>query len=128
MKPKSPHSIVLMSVNSEKPAMSNHEVKRTDEIALPAMITEDLVIKTPAMPSFSTCTTLLEAKRRKMNRSGSKKVVESESNSTALDAEKSVGTSNKRKKKPRTSLKEIAEHSEHVNNQSLTHLAIPFLI
>ncbi|KAI8569562.1 hypothetical protein RHMOL_Rhmol02G0288000 [Rhododendron molle] len=128
MKSKSSHSIVPKSVNSEKSAMSNPEVKRTDEIASPAMTTEDLVTETPATPSVSTCTTLLEAKRRKRNRSASKKAAEPESNSAALDAEKSVGTSNKRKKKPWTSLKEIAEHSERGNNRSLTHLAIPFLI
>ncbi|KAF7150062.1 hypothetical protein RHSIM_Rhsim02G0230900 [Rhododendron simsii] len=100
MKSKSSSSIVLKSVNSEKPAMSNPEVKRTDEIASPAMTTEDLVTETPATPSVSTCTTLLETKRKKRNRSGSKKAAESESNSDALDAEKSVGTSNKRKMKP----------------------------
>ncbi|KAF7151000.1 hypothetical protein RHSIM_Rhsim02G0230400 [Rhododendron simsii] len=102
MKSKSSCAIILKSVNSEKPAMSNPEVKMT---------TEDLVTETPATPSVSTCTSLLEAKRRKRNRSGSKKAVESESNSAALDAEKSAGTSNKRKKKPWTSLKEIAERS-----------------
>ncbi|KAG5563241.1 hypothetical protein RHGRI_005855 [Rhododendron griersonianum] len=128
MKSKSSRPIVLKSVNSEKPTMSNPEVKRTDEIASPAMTTVDLVTETPATPSVSTCTTLLEAKRRKRNRSASKKAAEPESNSAALDAEKSVGTSNKRKKKPWTSLKEIAEHSERGNNRSLRHLAIPFLI
>lgn len=128
MKSKYSLSIIPKSVNLEKPAMSNPEVKRTDEIASPAMTTEDLVTESLATPSVSTCITLLEAKRRKRNRSGSKKVAESESNSAALDAEKSVSTSNKRKKKPWMSLKEIAEHSEHGNNQSLKHLAIPFLL
>ncbi|GFZ01381.1 hypothetical protein Acr_14g0010160 [Actinidia rufa] len=87
-------STVLNPVISEDGATGNIEVKMTDDIA------------SPTTPSG---TTLLEANRRKRNRSGSKKVVESESNSATIDAETSVSTSNKRKRKSWTSLKEIAE-------------------
>ncbi|XP_057462944.1 uncharacterized protein LOC130753039 isoform X1 [Actinidia eriantha] len=116
LKSEPSHSTILKPVNSEEGATGNIEVKKTDEIA------------SPTTPSVRTGTTLLEGKRRKRNRSGSKKVAESESNSAAIDAETCGSTSNKRKRKSWTSLKEIAESGEHDNNRNLTNITIPFLI
>ncbi|CAL5430103.1 unnamed protein product [Camellia sinensis] len=109
-------STVIKSVKLEEGATGNKEVKRVDEIASPAITTDDPVIDSPApaTPSVRTGPTLLEAKRRKRNRSGAKKAAESESNSTTTVAENSVSAANKRKRKSWTSLKEIAESSEHV--------------
>ncbi|KAH7841300.1 hypothetical protein Vadar_028097 [Vaccinium darrowii] len=127
MKSKSSRSIVLKSVNLEEAVTCNPELKRTDEIVSPAVATDDPVTDSPATPLVKTCT-LLEANRRKRNRSGSKKVAESESSSATVDVGKTVSNSNKRKKKPWTSLKKIAENSERGNNQNLKNFSIPFLI
>ncbi|XP_057511729.1 uncharacterized protein LOC130793872 [Actinidia eriantha] len=116
LKSEPSRSTVLKPVNSEDGATGNIEVKMTDEITY------------PTTPSVTTGTTLLEANRRKRNRSGSKKVVESESNSATIDAETSVSTSNKRKRKSWTSLKEIAESGERDSNRNLANITIPFLI
>ncbi|CAL5356380.1 unnamed protein product [Camellia sinensis] len=109
-------STVIKSVKLEEGATGNKEVKKVDEIASPAITTDDPVIDSPApaTPSVRTGPTLLEAKRRKRNRSGAKKAAESESNSTTTVAENSASAANKRNRKSWTSLKEIAESSEHV--------------
>ncbi|THG15901.1 hypothetical protein TEA_008936 [Camellia sinensis var. sinensis] len=123
-------STVIKSVKLEEGATGNKEVKKVDEIASPAITTDDAVKDSPApaTPSVRTGLTLLEAKRRKRNRSGAKKAAESESNSTTTVAENSVSAANKRKRKSWTSLKEIAESSEHGNSQNLSNLRIPFFI
>ncbi|XP_016461918.1 uncharacterized protein LOC107785192 isoform X2 [Nicotiana tabacum] len=67
----------------------------------------------PATPlSTVTVTSLLDSKRKKRNRTGSKKKVEPQDGSSATDAEETVPTSSKRKRKSWTSLKEIAESKE----------------
>ncbi|KAL7178373.1 hypothetical protein ACSBR2_031512 [Camellia fascicularis] len=113
-------STVIKSVKLDEGATGNKEVKKVDEIASPAITTDDPVIDSPApaTPSVRTGPTLLEAKRRKRNRSGAKKAAESESNSATTVAENSVSMANKRKRKSWTSLKEIAESSEHGNSQN----------
>ncbi|KAL6986251.1 hypothetical protein U1Q18_019619 [Sarracenia purpurea var. burkii] len=122
-------STVLKSVNSDEGAMGNVEVKTVDEVASPAMTTNDHpVMESSSTPSVRTGTTLLDAKRRKRNKSGSKKISESESSSAIRDAERSGSTSHKRKRKSWTSLKEIAESSEGGNKQNLKSFAIPFFI
>ncbi|XP_024997060.1 uncharacterized protein LOC112529869 [Cynara cardunculus var. scolymus] len=65
--------------------------------------------------------TLLESKMKKRNRSGAKKT-------TALESvtEKSVNTSNRRRRKSWSSLKEIAESND--NNKRLMNLTVPFSI
>ncbi|GMP76193.1 hypothetical protein CsSME_00032974 [Camellia sinensis var. sinensis] len=123
-------STVIKSVKLDEGATGNKEVKKVDEIASPAITTDDPVIDSPApaTPSVKTGPTLLEGKRRKRNRSGAKKAAESESNSATTVAENSVSAANKRKRKSWTSLKEIAESSEHGNRQNLSNLTIPFFI
>ncbi|XP_028051150.1 uncharacterized protein LOC114255803 [Camellia sinensis] len=124
------HSMVIKSIKLEEGATGNKEVKKVDEIASPAITTDDPVIDSPApaTPYVRTGPTLLEAKRRKRNRSGAKKAAESESNSATTVAENSVSAANKRKRKSWTSLKEIAESSELGNSQNLSNLTIPFFI
>ncbi|KAI7993233.1 hypothetical protein LOK49_LG11G00458 [Camellia lanceoleosa] len=124
------HPMVIKSIKLEEVATGNKEVKKVDKIASPAITTDDPVIDSPApaTPYVRTGPTLLEAKRRKRNRSGAKKAVESESNSATTVAENSVSAANKRKRKSWTSLKEIAESSEHGNSQNLSNLTIPFFI
>ncbi|XP_047338825.1 uncharacterized protein LOC124942379 [Impatiens glandulifera] len=85
------------------------------------------IVVGPSTPLVGTKTmTLLESKQRKRNRSGKKKATESDDNSNVVD----LGTSRK-KKKTWTSLKEIAERSEHdndINNHKFANLKIPFLL
>ncbi|KAK4748650.1 hypothetical protein SAY87_015236 [Trapa incisa] len=66
---------------------------------------------------------LLDAKRRKRNRPGSKKPAEPQS----ADVPASTGAvSSKRRRKSWSSLKEIAESNEC--NRNITHLKIPFVL
>ncbi|CAL5356136.1 hypothetical protein CsSME_00044988 [Camellia sinensis var. sinensis] len=121
-------STVIKSVKLKEGATGNKEVKKVDKIAFPAVTTDDLVIDSPARasPSVRTGLTLLEVRRRKRNRLGAKKAAEFESNSATTVAENSISMTNKRKRKSWTSLKEIAESSEHGNSQNVTNLTIPF--
>ncbi|XAR70295.1 hypothetical protein NMG60_11027104 [Bertholletia excelsa] len=121
-----PSKVFPNPVNSEEGEKSNVEARPLDEIAFPTVTTDDAFRDSPATPSVKTVTTLLEAKRRKRNRSGSNKAVEPESSSAVSEADKSIGTSNKRKRKSWTTLKEIAESSERGNKRNITNLTIPF--
>ncbi|KAF5462241.1 hypothetical protein F2P56_018264 [Juglans regia] len=94
--------------------------------ASPAYLREVPTTDSPITPLARTATTLLEAKRRKRNLSMSKKLAGPENNFTPTDAEKTVSTSNKRRRKSWTSLKEIAEASEHDSSRKFTNLTIPF--
>lgn len=73
-------------------------------------------------------TTLLDSKRRKRSRPGAKKAAESGISSVVENAENSTGPSSKRKRKPWTSLKEIAERNEQEHRHGFSKLAIPFLL
>ncbi|KAF3966831.1 hypothetical protein CMV_009105 [Castanea mollissima] len=110
---------------------------KTNEIASPALAMENpttngpvtpLVPTTdsPVTPLVSSGSTLLEARRRKRNRSALKKPAGPE-NSTPIDVEKTV-SSNKRRRKSWTSLKEIAESTDYVSSRNITNLAIPLFI
>ncbi|XP_016441598.1 uncharacterized protein LOC107767190 [Nicotiana tabacum] len=82
----------------------------------------------PATPlSTVTVTSLLDSKRKKRNRTVSKKKVEPQDGSSVTDAEKTVSTSSKRKRKSWTSLKEIAE-SEGSNSRKFSNISVPFVL
>ncbi|MCD9643467.1 hypothetical protein HAX54_030976 [Datura stramonium] len=82
----------------------------------------------PATPlSTVAVTSLLDSKRRKRNRTGSKKKVEPQDGSSMTDTEKTVQTSSKRKKKSWTSLKEIAE-SQSSNSRKFSNISVPFIL
>ncbi|KAH7550266.1 hypothetical protein JRO89_XS13G0163200 [Xanthoceras sorbifolium] len=114
----------------QKPAIpetetrSKDEVTKVDEIALPAIAGDAPASNSPVTPVRTKIT--LEGTKRKRNKSGNKKPAESESNSAMVDAEKTVCASSKRRRNSWTSLKEIAERSEHDNSQNITNLTIPF--
>ncbi|KAL8196242.1 hypothetical protein R6Q57_025242 [Mikania cordata] len=76
----------------------------------------------PATPLTATTLTLLESKMKRRNRSGSKKKVTPEAENSPI-AEKS---SNRRKRKSWTSLKEIAEQNENEKRKKLMDLIVPF--
>ncbi|TMX03709.1 hypothetical protein EJD97_014757 [Solanum chilense] len=82
----------------------------------------------PATPlSTVSVTSLLDSKKRKRNRTGSKKKGETQDGSSMTDAEKTVSTSSKRKKKSWTSLKEIAE-SQSNNSKKFSNISVPFIL
>ncbi|CAK9142228.1 unnamed protein product [Ilex paraguariensis] len=116
--------------STETTTTGNVEVNKMDEVTLPELevAIDGSASKTPATPSVRTGLSLLDAKMRKRNRSGSKKAAESESSPVTRDVEKASSASNKRKRKPWTSLKEIAESSDQSNNRDFTNLTVTFLI
>ncbi|KAJ6308131.1 hypothetical protein OIU76_017828 [Salix suchowensis] len=84
-------------------------IVKIDETALPAISVSTCITNSPETPQPSSEFSLLDAKKRKRNRSA-KSTELSESSSAAMDAEKTVSsTSSKRKRKAWTSLKEIVE-------------------
>ncbi|XP_011080956.1 uncharacterized protein LOC105164092 [Sesamum indicum] len=105
------------------------KVNKVDTVALPTIDEQNLETSSPATPLPTTALSLLDSKRRKRTRSGVKKAAAPETISTAADAEKSINASSKRRKKSWTSLKEIAESSEHeISKKKLTNSTIPFFI
>ncbi|OWM72042.1 uncharacterized protein LOC116192910 [Punica granatum] len=114
-KPKPLKSTVQMPCNSGLEIGAVDEISRT-EIGSPVVKGE---VESPVTPS----TKLLDSKRRKRNRSGSKKVAEAESRG----AESSVtATSSKRRRNNWNSLKKIAESCEH--NRNIANLKIPLFM
>ncbi|KAM6602257.1 hypothetical protein CsatA_021866 [Cannabis sativa] len=99
-----------------------------DLLPLPATSEEFPISHSPATPVVKTVTTLLEAKKRKRNRSVNKKQSESECSSNPTNGEKSITVSSKRRKKSWTTLKEIADSKDQAKNQEIADLPIPFLL
>ncbi|XP_015170306.1 uncharacterized protein [Solanum tuberosum] len=98
----------------------------TDVIVSSELVGEDAMAG-PATPlSTVTVTSLLDSKKRKRNRTGSKKK-EPQDGSSMTDAEKTVSTSSKRKKTSWTSLKEIAE-SQSSNSRKFFNISVPFIL
>lgn len=112
---------------AQKSASLEKVTKSKDEIALPPPSGEPSILNSPATPSVRSGVTLLDAKRRKRTRSGSKKSEESESKNGAEGGERTVSASSKRKRKSWTSLKEITASNEHDSIRNIT-LAAPFFI
>ncbi|KAB1203529.1 hypothetical protein CJ030_MR8G015352 [Morella rubra] len=121
-----PANRLLKCASSEKGTRSKDDISKTDEIASPAFTREIPATDSPATPTAGTGTTLLEANKRKRNRSTSNKPAGPERNSTPTNEEKTISTSNKRRRKSWTSLKEIAESTEQSNTRDITNLRIPF--
>ncbi|KAL0012892.1 hypothetical protein SO802_008000 [Lithocarpus litseifolius] len=118
----------------EKVTRGKDDTYKTNEIASPVLKKSagpatPLVPTTesPVNPLVSRGSTLLEARRRKRNRSALKKPAGPENNSTPIDVEKCVSSS-KRRRKSWTSLKEIAESTEYVSSRNIANLAIPLFI
>ncbi|WMV43894.1 hypothetical protein MTR67_037279, partial [Solanum verrucosum] len=106
---------------------SEHLGTTTDVIVSSELVGDDPMAG-PATPlSTVTITSLLDSKKRKRNRTGSKKKVEPQDGSSMTDAEKTVPTSSKRKKKSWTSLKEIAE-SQSSNSRKFSNISVPFIL
>ncbi|VVA40679.1 PREDICTED: RNase P [Prunus dulcis] len=105
------------------------EVTIVNEMASSAMAGEIPMVDSPETPKVRTGPTLLlGGKRRKRNKSVSKKPAEPENSPTPTDAENTGSMSNKRRRKKWTSLKEIAESSEHKNIRNISDLTIPFFV
>ncbi|KAJ9173607.1 hypothetical protein P3X46_016724 [Hevea brasiliensis] len=113
---------------AQKSASLEKVTKSKDEIALPSPSGDPSVLNSPATPLVRSGATLLDAKRRKRTRSGSKSSEQSESNNAAEAGERTFGASSKRKRKSWTSLKEIAESNEHDSTRNITNLTVPFFI
>ncbi|PQP99972.1 uncharacterized protein Pyn_25640 [Prunus yedoensis var. nudiflora] len=105
------------------------EVTIVNEMASSAIAGEIPMLDSPETPKVRTGPTLLlGGKRRKRNKSVSKKPAEPENNPNPTDAENTGSMSNKRRRKKWTSLKEIAESSEHKNIRNISDLTIPFFV
>ncbi|KAH0694930.1 hypothetical protein KY285_022027 [Solanum tuberosum] len=99
----------------------------TDVIVASELVGDDPMAG-PATPlSTVMVTSLLDSRKRKRNRTGSKKKAEPQDGSSMTDAEKTVSTSSKRKKKSWTSLKEIAE-SQSSNSRKFSNISVPFIL
>ncbi|KAH0681753.1 hypothetical protein KY289_019505 [Solanum tuberosum] len=100
----------------------------TTDVIVSSELVGDDPMAGPATPlSTVTVTSLLDSKKRKRNRTGSKKKAEPKDGSSMTDAEKTVSTSSKRKKKSWTSLKEIAE-SQSSNSRKFSNISVPFIL
>ncbi|KAH0694929.1 hypothetical protein KY285_022026 [Solanum tuberosum] len=100
----------------------------TTDVIVSSELVGDDPMAGPATPlSTVTVTSLLDSKKRKRNRTGSKKKAEPQDGSSMTDAEKTVSTSSKRKKKSWTSLKEIAE-SQSSNSRKFSNISVPFIL
>ncbi|KAH0648822.1 hypothetical protein KY285_034070 [Solanum tuberosum] len=98
-----------------------------DVIVSSELVGDDLMAGLATPLSTITVTSLLDSKKRKRNRTGSKKKVEPRDGSSSMtDAEKTVSTSSKRKKSW-TSLKEIAE-SQSSNSRKFSNISVPFIL
>eukprot|EP00258_Populus_trichocarpa_P033141 XP_024449160.1 uncharacterized protein LOC7472735 [Populus trichocarpa] len=124
-KSKSAKSMLQKSANSEEGTSSKDEIIKIHETTLPAIngyfhheqssnsiceiSVSTYITNSPATPQPSNKFSLLDAKKRKRNRSANKKE-QSESSSAAMDAGKTVSsTLSERKRKSWTTLKEIVE-------------------
>ncbi|KAI3421500.1 uncharacterized protein J3R85_012192 [Psidium guajava] len=97
------------------------ETKDASQMSSPAVKVDTLAKVSPSTPLTKT---LLDGKRQKRSRSGAKRPTQPES----ADAEAAAGASSKRRRKSWTSLKEIAESTEHGTSRNIPNLKIPFCI
>lgn len=112
----------------EKGTKSKDGIDKTEEVASPAYPWAIPTTDSPITPLARTATTLSEAKRRKRNLSMSNRPAGPENNFTLIDAEKISSVANKRRRKSWTTLKKIAEASDHDSRGKFTNLTIPFCI
>ncbi|XP_065858947.1 uncharacterized protein [Euphorbia lathyris] len=101
-----------------KPSIPLHQNSASKEAALPPVTAETSITDDPATPSVRT---LLDAAKRKRNRSGSKRSEGSESSNAANKDERTGGASSKRRKSW-MSLKEITESNEHGSSRNFNEV------
>ncbi|KAJ7952308.1 RNAse P, Rpr2/Rpp21 subunit [Quillaja saponaria] len=123
---KAQKTMLFKSSELEKGIGSKDGLNEQDLLASPAVQGDIPIMESPATPSLRNVTTLLETKRRK--RSASKKAAGPAGITAPADAEKTGGSSSKRRRKSWTSLKEIAQSSGHDNSRSVANLTIPFFL
>ncbi|KAF8033034.1 hypothetical protein BT93_D1808 [Corymbia citriodora subsp. variegata] len=114
-------SAPLVSYSQVMGSGHGDETKEAIQMSSPANKVEMLAKVCPSTPLTKT---LLDGKRQKRSRSGAKRPTQPES----ADAEATASASSKRRRKSWTSLKEIAESSEHGTSRNITSLKIPFCI
>ncbi|XP_059276199.1 uncharacterized protein LOC132030538 isoform X1 [Lycium ferocissimum] len=120
-------SAVQKSEQFEASVSSTDKDNKTDVVVSSEIVGDD-PMASPATPLPTVpVTSLLDSKRKKRYRTGSKKKVEPQDGSSRTDAEKIVATSSKRKKKSWTSLKEIAE-SQSSNSRKFSNISVPFIL
>ncbi|CAN4127368.1 unnamed protein product [Withania somnifera] len=120
-------STMRMSEQFDASGSSTDKDNKTDVIVSSEIVGDDRMAG-PATPSSTVpITSLLDSKRRKRSRTGSNKKVEPQDGSSMTDAEKTVATSSKRKKKSWTSLKEIAENQSS-NSRKFSNISVPFIL
>ncbi|KAJ7944919.1 RNAse P, Rpr2/Rpp21 subunit [Quillaja saponaria] len=118
----------LKPAGSDKGIGSKDEVNEQDLLASPTAPRDIPIKESHATPLLRNVTTLLDTKRIKNNRSAANKAARPVGTSALADVEKTAGTSSKRKRKSWTSLKEIAQTSEHGSSRSVANLTIPFFL
>ncbi|KAL1541820.1 hypothetical protein AAHA92_25994 [Salvia divinorum] len=124
-KPKPPPS--LKNVRENHPSSGNATTTVECSALLP-LDGQDLEGSSLATPLSKTGLSLLDSKRRKTNRPGTKRADEPRISSAAADTEKSTQASRKRRKRAWTSLKEIAESSGQDVGKKFTNSMVPFFI
>nr|GMD81390.1 Ribonuclease P protein component 4 like [Ipomoea batatas] len=100
--------------------VTSSEIVQGDHFAVPA--------DEPSTPSLRMDISLLDSKRKRRNKSGLKKPVESESISTATDVDQAICTSNKRKRKSWVTLKEMAKSSGQDKSTQFSNISVPFFL
>ncbi|KAH6782918.1 hypothetical protein C2S52_007877 [Perilla frutescens var. hirtella] len=125
--PPKPKPALKLKKARETATTTEHE--KVDSDALLPLDRQNLETSSPATPLPETGLSLLDSKRRKRNRSYAKKVAEPQISSAAVDLEKSIQSSSKRRKKSWTSLKQIADSSGQKDiGKKLLDLTIPLFI
>ena len=117
---KAAKSISQKFVTPKKSTAGEDKVSKSNEITSSA-IAEEI-----ATPMVKPIITLLDSKRKMRNKSASKKRSEPENSPAPVDAENCASTTNKRRRKSWTSLKELAEKSEQ--KEYISDPSIPFFM
>nr|GMD76390.1 Ribonuclease P protein component 4 like [Ipomoea batatas] len=109
---------------------SNNKDNKIDIVTSPEIIQGDHIAlpDEPSTPSLRMDFSLLDSKRKRRNKSGLKKPVESESISTAMDVDQAICTSNKRKRKSWVTLKEMAQSSGQDKSTQFSNISVPFFL
>ncbi|KAK9943608.1 hypothetical protein M0R45_009211 [Rubus argutus] len=123
---KAAKSISQKFVTPKKSTAGEDKVSKSNEITSSAIAEEIPSGDSPATPMVQPIITLLDSKRKMRNKSASKKRSEPENSPAPVDAENSVSTTNKRRPKSWTSLKELAGKSEQ--KKYISDLSIPFFM
>ncbi|XP_004300790.1 PREDICTED: uncharacterized protein LOC101309059 [Fragaria vesca subsp. vesca] len=107
------------TLDEEVPAVNKFITSSTTDEEIPT-------VDSPITPMVKPVITLLDSKRKKRNKSASKKRHEPEDSPAPADVENSASTTNKRRRKSWTSLKELADRNQQKKN--ISNLSIPFFM